>query len=79
MSKTQIRTYVSTMTPEAANEWPSLPTETEIYILPSGEIVVADLPAELAAQLAQLAQFEPLAPADNSDYVSDQQHPTHPA
>jgi hypothetical protein len=28
-----------------------LPTETEIYILPSGEIVVADLPVELAARL----------------------------
>ncbi len=31
---------------------PSLPVETEIYILPTGEIVVADLPAELAALLA---------------------------
>ncbi len=67
------------MTPETASEWPSLPSETEIYILPNGEIVVADLPAELAAQLAQLTQFEPLAQANNSDYVSDQQHPTHPA
>jgi hypothetical protein len=67
------------MTSEAANEWPSLPTETEIYILPSGEIVVADLPVELAAQLAQLTQIEPLEPANNSDHVSNQQHPTHPA
>jgi hypothetical protein len=41
------------MTSEAES-WPSLPTETEIYILPSGEIVVADLPAELAAQIDQL-------------------------
>lgn len=32
--------------------WPALPTETEIYILPNGEIIVADLPEELAARLA---------------------------
>lgn len=38
---------------EAAT-WPELPTETEIYILPTGEIVVADLPVELAAHLTQL-------------------------
>lgn len=31
---------------------PAMPVETEIYILPSGEIVIADLPAELAAHLA---------------------------
>ena len=30
-----------------AEEWLALPTETEIYILPNGEIVVADLPVEL--------------------------------
>lgn len=29
-----------------------MPVETEIYILPSGEIVIADLPAELAALIA---------------------------
>lgn len=31
---------------------PLMPVETEIYILPSGEVVIADLPAELAAQFA---------------------------
>lgn len=41
--------------PEQKDSWPGLPTETEIYILPNGEIVVADLPAELAALLAQVA------------------------
>lgn len=42
--------------PELDESWPSLPTETEIYILPNGEIVVADLPAELAALIAQVAR-----------------------
>ncbi|MCC6458441.1 MAG: hypothetical protein IT328_26060 [Caldilineaceae bacterium] len=71
------------MMPEADSVWPTLPTETEIYILPDGEIVVADLPAELAAQLAQLTQngpteVEPIELANHSDHVSDQQHPTQP-
>lgn len=39
--------------------WPALPTETEIYILPDGRVVVADLPAELAALLAELGASEP--------------------
>jgi hypothetical protein len=34
---------------------PALPTETEIYILPDGEVIVADLPAELAALVDRLA------------------------
>lgn len=43
------------MTTNTPADWPALPTETEIYILPNGEIVVADLPAELAAQLDSLS------------------------
>jgi hypothetical protein len=31
--------------------WPAFPTETEIYILPDGHIIVADLPAALAGLL----------------------------
>ena len=43
----------------AANEaelqpWPLLPVETEIYILPDGRVVVADLPVELVPLLAAL-------------------------
>lgn len=38
--------------------WPELPTETEIYILPSGEVVVADLPAELAALITQIGSVQ---------------------
>jgi len=53
----------------AANEtelqpWPLLPVETEIYILPDGRVVVADLPVELAPLLAALGITVPLpAPA----------------
>lgn len=42
----------------ALTAWPLMPTETEIYILPDGRVVIADLPAELAAMLAQLGQIE---------------------
>jgi hypothetical protein len=67
------------MTPEQDSAWPALPTETEIYILPSGEIIVADLPAELATRLAHLTSIDPSASTSNCDYVSDQQYPTQPA
>jgi len=36
----------------------AFPTETEIYILPSGEIVVADLPTELDAAVSALGKRE---------------------
>ncbi len=51
-------------TAEAAT-WPALPTETEIYILADGRVVIADLPAELAPMAARLGTAEPcaLAPA----------------
>jgi hypothetical protein len=38
-----------------------LPTETEIYILPDGRVVIADLPAELAPLLVDLGQAEACA------------------
>jgi hypothetical protein len=61
--------------------WPALPTETEIYILPSGEIVVADLPAELAAYLTQVLPntANRAAEDEQTPYVTEQQHPTDPA
>ncbi len=37
------------------------PTETEIYILPDGRVVIADLPAELADLVADLGESEPCA------------------
>ena len=39
-------------------DWPLLPTETEIYILPDGRVVIADLPAELAALAVTLGAPE---------------------
>lgn len=42
--------------------WPLMPTETEIYILPDGRVIIADLPAELALLLAELGEPEPGAP-----------------
>ena len=38
--------------------WPLLPTETEIYILPDGRVVLADLPAELLPLAAALGAVE---------------------
>ncbi len=46
---------------DATGAWP---VETEIYILPDGRVVVADLPAELAGALARLGQIEPCEIAD---------------
>ena len=40
-------------------EWPKLPTETEIYIMPDGTVVVADLPLELQPLLDQLGIVAP--------------------
>jgi hypothetical protein len=40
-----------------------MPVETEIYILPNGEIVVADLPVELAALLSASTVPAPSAEA----------------
>ena len=45
----------------AADAFPALPTETEIYILPDGRVVIADLPAELAGLAASLGAPEPCA------------------
>ena len=41
------------------SDWPALPTETEIYILPDGRVIVADLPAELATLVEELGAVEP--------------------
>ena len=44
-----------------AERFPALPTETEIYILPDGRVVIADLPAELARLAANLGVAESCA------------------
>jgi hypothetical protein len=48
------------------------PTETEIYILPDGQVLFADLPAELAELAAQLGSVQPCA----VELDSDPQSPT---
>ena len=46
--------------PELASaDLPPMPVETDIYILPDGRIVVADLPAELVEVLPRLGLVEP--------------------
>ncbi|MCB0064325.1 MAG: hypothetical protein KDE19_19510 [Caldilineaceae bacterium] len=52
---------------EVEVEWPALPTETEIYILPNGEVVVADLPAELAELVAELTLKRSRLESDNNE------------
>jgi hypothetical protein len=43
------------------SDWLALPVETEIYLLPDGRVVVADLPAELVPLLEQLGVVLPCA------------------
>ncbi len=38
--------------------WPPLPTETDIYILPDGRVVIADLPVELTSIPSALGVVE---------------------
>lgn len=52
---------------QPGSDWPLLPTETEIYLLPDGRVVVADLPLELAALAAALGVVEPCAIAPAAD------------
>lgn len=44
---------------EDPGAWPVLPTETEIYLLPDGQVVIADLPAELSHLAAVLGGIHP--------------------
>lgn len=58
MSRGPMPTLPST-TVDSTPVWPAMPTETEIYILPDGRVVIADLPVELAALFAELGAAEP--------------------
>jgi len=53
-----IETPKSPSTPDTDNDAQSIaplwPVETDIYILPDGRVIIADLPAELAALAASL-------------------------
>jgi hypothetical protein len=62
-------TSTSVSSEVVGDAWPLLPVETEIYILPDGRVIVADLPAELTSMLAALgitAPVEVTAPAEPS-------------
>mgnify|MGYP000858094107 CR=1 FL=1 len=41
-----------------SSAWLQLPTETDIYILPDGSVVIADLPAELNSIPSALGMVE---------------------
>jgi hypothetical protein len=43
---------------DGAAAWPALPTETDIYILPDGRVVIADLPVELTPLASALGVVE---------------------
>jgi hypothetical protein len=49
-----------------SSDWPVLPVETEVYILPDGRVVIADLPSELAPLVQALGEVEPCAVLDPS-------------
>lgn len=55
---------MSTSTPASIPipAWPPLPNETEIYILADGQVIVADLPVELAGLAAKLGQAQANSP-----------------
>ena len=57
--------------------WPAMPTETEIYILPDGRIIIADLPAELAPLLAELGAAEPYALLTQTASCAHEASPAH--
>ncbi len=59
--------------PPPAEAWPALPVETEIYILPDGRVVVADLPAELAALAVALAAPGSQLASPSTPTVTEQQ------
>lgn len=54
MNTAPTATSTSAASEPVSQAWPLLPVETEIYILPDGRVIVADLPAELAALLTAL-------------------------
>lgn len=54
----------STSLPKSESGPLPMPVETEIYILPNGEIVVADLPAELVSLIAARSPGTPDGESD---------------
>lgn len=67
MNTAPTATSTSAVTEPASQAWPLLPVETEIYILPDGRVIVADLPAELASLLASLGMTATTENFDNAE------------
>lgn len=57
----------STSDMSAGDEQARFPVETEIYILPGGQVVIADMPAELAEGLAALSDRDRTASPQTND------------
>ena len=55
--------------------WAALPTETDIYLLPDGRVVIADLPAELTDLAHALGRAEPCAVSDGDVNTSSDATP----
>ncbi len=49
----------------------AFPAETEIYLLPDGRVIVADLPTELTALVEQLGEAEACEIAPSASETSD--------
>jgi len=54
----------------------SFPTETEIYLLPDGRVVIADLPMELTPLVSTLGMPEPCEVAPNLPDSAETPHAT---
>ena len=56
-----------------ADSWPAMPTETEIYLLPDGRVVIADLPVELSGLAAELGAVDgcSFAPTPDAELSND--------
>lgn len=69
---------VSGSDPDPAVDWPLMPTETEIYILPDGQVVIADLPAELSDFVDLLGDVEPCTVDFGAEANAPISAPTNP-
>ena len=58
MTETRIPASQSNIDDPAPTHWPSYPVETEIYILPDGQVIVADLPRQLAECIESIGQLD---------------------
>jgi hypothetical protein len=53
----------------------AFPTETDIYILPDGRVIIADLPGELLDLVGTLGPVEPCDAAPSEEDLLGHDHP----